>query len=125
MQAAYELLRNQLVIDLLKKIKENSPRFFEELVIDVLVKMGYGGSKADAGTAIGRSGDGGIDGIIKEDRLGLDVIYVQAKRWENTVGRPVVQAFVGSIEGRRANKGIIITTSDYSRDARGDRPCLS
>ena len=80
--------------------------------------MGYGGSRRDAGEAVGRTGDGGIDGIIKEDRLGLDAIYVQAKRWEANVGRPVVQAFAGSLEGHRAKKGVLITTSDFSADAK-------
>ena len=85
--------------------------------MDLLVAMGYGGSRQDAGRAVGGSGDGGIDGIIKEDRLGLDAVYVQAKRWEATVGRPVVQAFAGSLEGHRARKGVLITTSDFSADA--------
>lgn len=80
--------------------------------------MGYGGSRADAGRAVGGVGDGGIDGIIKEDRLGLDAVYVQAKRWDSSVGRPVVQAFAGSLEGHRARKGILITSSDFSSDAR-------
>jgi restriction system protein len=86
-------------------------------VIDLLVAMGYGGSVEDAGQAVGRSGDGGIDGIIKEDKLGLDVVYVQAKRWANAVGRPVVQAFAGSLEGVRARKGVLLTTSYFSQDA--------
>ena len=85
--------------------------------IDLLLKMGYGGSRADAGKAVGRSGDGGIDGIIKEDRLGLDIIYVQAKRWENPISRPQIQAFVGALEGKRANKGIFITTSSFTDEA--------
>ncbi len=88
------------------------------MVVDLLVRMGYGGSRKEAGSAVGRAGDDGIDGIIKEDRLGLDVIYIQAKRWGATVGRPEVQAFVGSLEGHRARKGIFITTSRYSPDAR-------
>ena len=92
--------------------------FFERLVIDLLVAMGYGGSRVDAGRAVGQSGDGGIDGIIKEDRLGLDAVYVQAKRWEGNVGRPVVQAFVGALAGRKANKGVLITTSGFSADAK-------
>lgn len=102
--------------ELLDRIGQQSPAFFEDLVIDVLVKMGYGGSRAEA-SRIGRSGDGGIDGIIKEDRLGLDVIYVQAKRWQGTVGRPDVQAFAGSLVGQHANKGVMITTSKFSPDA--------
>lgn len=94
-----------------------SPAFFERLVIDLLVSMGYGGSRQDAASAVGKSGDGGIDGIIKEDRLGLDVIYVQAKRWEGTVGRPEIQKFAGALQGQRANKGVFITTSSFSSEA--------
>lgn len=115
--SAYQRLRRELELDLLEQIKASTPAFFEQLVIDLLVAMGYGGSRQDAGRAIGKSGDGGIDGIIKEDRLGLDVIYVQAKRWEGTVGRPEVQKFAGALQGHRANKGVFITTSSYSRDA--------
>ncbi len=88
-----------------------SPSLFERLVVELLLKMGYGGSRQDAGRAIGRSGDEGIDGIIKEDRLGLDIIYIQAKRWEAGVGRPEVQKFAGALQGQRAKKGIMITTS--------------
>jgi len=102
---------------LIERIKACSPVFFERLVVRLLVAMGYGGSLADAGQAVGRSGDGGIDGIIKEDKLGLDVVCIQAKRWEATVGRPVVQAFAGSMEGYRARKGVLITTSEFSKDA--------
>ena len=91
--------------------------FFERLVVDLLVAMGYGGSRQDAGQAVGGSGDDGIDGIIKEDKLGLDFVYVQAKRWENPVSRPTVQAFAGSLEGQRARKGVLITTSKFTRDA--------
>jgi restriction system protein len=86
-------------------------------VVEVIVKMGYGGSRQDAGKAVGKSGDGGIDGIIKEDKLGLDAIYIQAKRWDNTVGRPEIQKFVGALTGQRARKGLFITTADYSADA--------
>lgn len=117
MAAAYDRVRTELESELLEQLKATSPAFFERVVVDLLVAMGYGGSRQDAGRAIGRSGDGGIDGIINEDRLGLDVIYVQAKRWENTVGRPEVQKFAGALQGQRANKGIFITTSNYSRDA--------
>lgn len=117
-ESAYQELHAKLAQDLLDRIKINTPQFFETLVIDLLIAMGYGGSRADAGTAIGRSGDEGIDGIIKEDRLGLDAIYVQAKRWEGTIGRPLIQAFAGSLEGQRAKKGIFITTSQFSKDAR-------
>lgn len=95
-----------------------SPGFFEKVVVEPLVKMGYGGSLEDAGRALGRSHDGGVDGIIKEDHLGLDAIYVQAKRWQNNVGRPDVQAFAGSLEGERARKGVFITTSSFSNEAR-------
>lgn len=116
--SGYQQHKEGLASEVLARVKTCSPVFFEQLVIDVLVAMGYGGSRADAGRAVGRSGDGGIDGIIKEDRLGLDAVYVQAKRWEASVGRPVVQAFAGSLEGHRARKGILITTSDFSSEAR-------
>jgi restriction system protein len=101
---AYKLLRDALANDVLEAVKKASPTFFEELVVHLLVAMGYGGSVEDAGKSVGKSGDGGIDGIIKEDKLGLDVVYVQAKRWSNLIGRPVVQAFAGSLEGVRANR---------------------
>ena len=117
LQDAYETLRNSLAADLLDQAKQSSPSFFESLVVDVLVRMGYGGSRKDAGEAIGQAGDEGIDGIIKEDRLGLDIIYIQAKRWESTVGRPEVQRFAGALQGRRARKGVFITTSSFSREA--------
>lgn len=116
-EQAHQRLRAALAADLLEKIMAGSPRFFEHLVLKLLVVMGYGGSFDDAARAVGGSGDGGIDGIIKEDQLGLDSIHLQAKRWHDVVGRPVVQAFVGSIEGRRANKGVLITTSTFSREA--------
>ena len=109
----YQKSQKELASELLQKIKENKPTFFEELVIDLLVAMGYGGSRADA-EAVGRSGDGGIDGVINEDRLGLDVIYVQAKRWEGKVGTRPVRDFVGALQGKRARKGIFITTSGFS-----------
>lgn len=115
--AAYQTLRNNLELELLDQIKASSPAFFERLVVDLLVGMGYGGSRQDAGRAIGRSGDGGIDGIIKEDKLGLDVIYLQAKKWEGAVGRPEIQKFAGALQGQRAHKGIVITTSSFTRDA--------
>jgi restriction system protein len=114
----YLQLRETLSDDLLDRISNCSPAFFERLVVDLLVAMGYGGSRKDAGQTIGRSGDDGIDGMIKEDKLGLDAIYVQAKRWEGPVGRPVVQAFAGSLEGQRAKKGVLITTSRFSQDAK-------
>jgi restriction system protein len=103
--------------DLLDKIREMSPQFFERLVIKLLLSMGYGGSRKDAGQAIGKSGDGGIDGIIKEDKLGLDIIYLQAKRWENVVGSKEIRNFVGSLAGQKANKGVFITTSGFTKDA--------
>lgn len=114
---AFQTIEDDWADEILEKVKSSSPRFFEELVVDLLVRMGYGGSLADAGRAIGRSGDDGIDGIIKEDRLGLDVVCIQAKRWEGTVGRPVVQAFAGSMEGQRARKGVLLTTSSFTKDA--------
>jgi restriction system protein len=118
LDGSYQTLRAELAAQLLDVVKQSSPAFFERLVIDLLVAMGYGGSRIDAGRAVGQSGDGGIDGIIKEDRLGLDAVYVQAKRWEGNVGRPVVQAFVGALAGRKANKGVLITTSGFSTDAK-------
>ncbi len=98
----YQELDKALAVELLDRIKKATPQFFENLVVDLMVAMGYGGSREDAGNVVGKSGDGGIDGIIKEDRLGLDMIYLQAKRWEGSVGRPTVQAFAGSLEGFRA-----------------------
>jgi restriction system protein len=119
LEAAYENLRNELAYELLSKLKKTSPSYFEQVVVELLVKMGYGGSRYDAGKAIGKSGDGGIDGIIKEDKLGLDVIYIQAKRWDsNPVGRPDVMQFAGALQAQRASKGIFITTSRFTEDAR-------
>lgn len=119
LEAAYENLRDELADELLTRLKKTSPAFFERVVVELLVKMGYGGSRADAGRAIGRSSDGGIDGIIKEDKLGLDVVYIQAKRWNNNpVGSPDVMQFAGALQGQRANKGIFITTSRFTDDAR-------
>lgn len=114
---AYLTLRNDLAKDLLEQIKANPPSLFENIVIDLLLKMNYGGGRDEAGKAIGKTGDGGIDGIIKEDRLGLDVIYVQAKRWDGTVGRPEIHKFAGALQGKHARKGIFITTSNFSREA--------
>src|SRR5262249_33170217 len=94
------------------------PVLFENIVVELLVKMGYGGSRKDAGRAIGRSGDEGVDGIIKEDHLGLDSIYIQAKRWEGVVGRPEIQKFAGALQGQRARKGIFLTTSGFTQEAR-------
>ena len=117
-ESSFQSIRASVEQDLLARVKAASPTFFEQLVVDLLVAMGYGGSQADAGKAIGQSGDGGIDGVIKEDRLGLDTIYLQAKRWDANVGRPVVQAFVGSLAGQHARRGVLITTSDFSGEAR-------
>jgi len=117
LQKAYQSIRYDLAGELLERIKSNSPVFFEKLVVDLMVAMGYGGSRADAGKSIGQSGDEGIDGIIKEDRLGLDVIYLQAKRWGGTVGRPEIQKFVGALHGKRAKKGVFITTGKFSDEA--------
>jgi restriction system protein len=116
--SAYQKLRSALESEILSAVKEVSPSFFERLVVDLLVKMGYGGNRQDAGKALGKSGDGGIDGIINEDRLGLDVIYIQAKRWEGAVGRPEIQKFAGALQGQRARKGVYITTSSFTKEAR-------
>jgi restriction system protein len=113
----YQKIKKELAGEVLSWVNRCSPQFFERLVVDVLVKMGYGGTRREAGQAIGRSGDGGVDGIIKEDRLGLDVIYIQAKRWEDAVGRPEIQKFVGALHGFRARKGVFMTTSRFSREA--------
>ncbi len=103
---------------LLDKVRQCSPTFFEKLIIDVMVRMGYGGDTIDAGKHLGKTSDEGVDGVIKQDPLGLESIYLQAKRWADNVGRPTVQAFAGSLEGQRARKGVMITTSDYSHEAR-------
>lgn len=117
-ESAYQRARTGLAAELLQTIKGCSPDFFERLVVDLLVRMGYGGTRKDAGQRLGKSGDGGIDGIINEDRLGLDVVYIQAKRWDGTsVGRPEIQKFAGALQGQRARKGIFLTTSAFSRDA--------
>jgi restriction system protein len=116
-EASYRGLRESLAEELLERVRGVSSSFFERLVVDLLVRMGYGGSRQDAGQAIGQSGDGGIDGIIKEDKLGLDAVCIQAKRWQAPVGRPVVQAFAGSLEGARARKGVLLTTSTFTREA--------
>lgn len=116
--AAYNKLRSALESEILSAVKEASPSFFERVVVDFLVKMGYGGNRQDAGRALGKSGDGGIDGIINEDRLGLDVIYIQAKRWEGVVGRPEIQKFAGALQGQRARKGVFITTSSFTKEAK-------
>ncbi|HYM15307.1 MAG TPA: restriction endonuclease [Dehalococcoidia bacterium] len=117
MEEGYQRLTARLAEELLERLHAVSPARFETIVLDLLLAMGYGGSRPDAGRALGRSGDGGIDGLINEDPLGLDVVYLQAKRWEGVVGRPVVQGFVGSLEGNRARKGVLITTSTFSGEA--------
>jgi restriction system protein len=116
-RTGYSRLRDALALQLLERAQGLSPAAFERLVVDVLVGLGYGGSRADASVLVGGSGDEGIDGIIKEDRLGLDSIYVQAKRWQSTVGRPEIQRFAGALQGQRARKGVFITTSSFSSDA--------
>ena len=113
----HQKLQEDLASELLDRIKDCSPSFFEKLVVELLVKMGYGGSRQDAGKAIGKSHDEGIDGIIKEDKLGLDIVYIQAKKWENPVSRPEIQKFAGALQGKRAKKGIFITTSKFSKSS--------
>jgi restriction system protein len=117
LERAYRRLRTAVEAELIDTVKSVSPSFFEELVIDLLVKMGYGGNRSEAARAIGRTGDGGIDGVIDEDRLGLDSIYVQAKRWDGSVGRPEIQKFAGALQGQRATKGIFITSSSFTSEA--------
>jgi restriction system protein len=117
LESAVDRLRAELAADLIAKVKSCPPEFFERLVVTLLLKMGYGGARAEAGRAIGKSGDGGIDGIIDEDRLGLDSIYIQAKRWQDPVGRPEIQKFVGALQLHRARKGVFITTSSFSSEA--------
>jgi restriction system protein len=117
LEIGYQSIKKSIEEEILSKLKKVTPSFFEKLVVELLVKMGYGGSIQDAGKAIGKSGDEGIDGIIKEDKLGLDVIYIQAKRWEGIVGRPELQKFVGALAGQRAKKGVFITTSDFTKEA--------
>lgn len=117
LEAAYSSIRKSLASDLLDKVKSCSPRFFEQLVVDLLLRMGYGRAGGGSGEAIGKSGDEGIDGVIAEDRLGLEMVYLQAKRWEGTVGRPEIQKFVGALHGRRARKGVFITTGTFTSEA--------
>lgn len=118
LEAAYDELRSNRISEILEKIKVLSPRAFERLIISVLLKMGYGGADENAGEVLGGSGDEGIDGLIRQDPLGLDTIYLQAKQWQGTVGRPEVQKFVGALQGKRARKGIFITSSDFTEEAR-------
>jgi restriction system protein len=117
MDLVYHNIKQSLASEILEAVKKSSPSFFERIVVDLLVQMGYGGSRKDAGEAVGRTGDEGIDGIIKEDRLGLDIIYIQAKRWEGIVGRPEIQKFVGALQGKRAKRGIFLTTSSFTKEA--------
>jgi len=116
-ETGYQKIRQSLEQELLSKLKTVHPSFFEKIVVELLVKMGYGGSIAEAGKATRYTNDEGIDGIIKEDKLGLDVIYIQAKRWDSVVSRPEIQKFVGALAGQRAKKGVFITTSNFSKDA--------
>ncbi len=113
----YQQIKENLTDELIQQVKNSSPSFFESIVIDLLLKMGYGGTFEDAGEALGRSGDEGIDGIVKGDRLGFDAIYIQAKRWDNPVGRPEIQKFVGALHGKHAKKGLFITTSRFTADS--------
>ena len=114
---SYSQIIDNLKLQLKQKINECSPYFFEQIVLDLLLKMGYGGSDNDSGEVTKKSADEGIDGIIKEDKLGLDKIYIQAKKWEKQVGRPEIQKFVGALQGKRAKKGVFITTSEFSKDS--------
>lgn len=115
---AHQELMQSLADELLAQVRSASPAFFEQLVVDLMIAMGYGGSRKEAGRATQATGDDGIDGIIKEDKLGLDVIYLQAKRWANTVHRPEIDKFIGALTRQRARKGVFITTSDFSAGAR-------
>lgn len=118
LETTYQSIRDETAEELLDKVKSLSPSFFEKLVVELIVAMGYGGSKKEAGKAIGKSGDEGIDGVINEDKLGLDMVYIQAKRWDRgTIGRPEIQKFVGALQGKHARKGIFITTSDFSKES--------
>lgn len=117
LEAAHAKMKASLSSEVLTRVKGGSPEFFEKLVVELLLKMGYGGSRADAGQAVGKVGDEGIDGVITEDRLGLDIVYLQAKKWDGSVGRPDIQKFVGALHGKRAKKGVFITTGSFSSDA--------
>ena len=109
-ESAYSELKQNLAQEVLERVRKCSPSRFERIVVDLLLAMGYGGSREDAGKVIGKTGDGGIDGTIKQDRLGLDAVYIQAKKWERSVGEPEVRDFVGALEGKKANRGVLITT---------------
>jgi len=117
-ELAYRELRAALAAELIERIKAAPPAFFEQLIVDLMLRLGYGGAHEKAARVVGKSGDGGIDGILDEDRLGLDNVYLQAKRWENDVGRPEVQKFVGALAGQGASKGVFVTTSGFTREAR-------
>lgn len=117
LESAYLTIRKNLASEVLERVKSCTPRFFEHLVVDLLLKMGYGRAGGGTGERVGQAGDEGIDGIISEDRLGLEMVYLQAKRWEGTVGRPEIQKFVGALHGKRARKGVFITTGSFSADA--------
>jgi len=118
LETAYQTLRREVAVELLNQVKSGTPEAFEKMVVELLLAMGYGGTLQDAGESLGKPGDEGLDGIIKEDRLGLDVIYIQAKKWENPVSRPEIQKFAGALQGKRARKGVFITTSSFSQGAR-------
>jgi len=118
LEQAYVSIRAELTAELLTRVKGGTPEFFENLVVDLLLKMGYGRNRSEAGRAIGSSGDEGIDGVISEDRLGLETIYIQAKRWQGTVGRPEIQKFVGALQGKHARKGVFLTTGTFSSEAK-------
>lgn len=116
LDSSFDTLRKATIEELLTRLKASSPAFFEQVVVRLLSAMGYGGVWGDA-SVTGKSGDGGIDGIIKEDKLGLDIVCLQAKKWENSVGRPIIQGFVGSMDYVRAKKGVILTTSQFTKEA--------
>jgi len=116
-ETGYQSIEHNLVQELITRIRDTPPKFLERLVIDLLLRMGYGGSRVDAGKAIGRTHDGGLDGVIHQDQLGLEAVYVQAKRWDNTIGRPEIQKFVGALQPHNATKGVFITTSGFTQDA--------
>ena len=118
-EAAYQILNDALAQEILEKVKAMPPVFFEQLIVQLMLSLGYGGTMSDAGQTLGKSGDGGVDGVIKQDKLGLDKIYLQAKRWtEGSVGSKEVQAFVGALSGQGASKGVFITTSTFSKAAK-------
>lgn len=118
LETGYRQLRSTLAVELLLQVKSASPAFFERMVVDLLLRMGYGGTREDAGQVVGKSGDGGIDGIIKADRLGLDVIYIQAKRWDGDIGSSEIRNFIGALSVHKAEKGVFITTSGFNKNAR-------